>query len=99
MTYGEYPLIRRLPFEISHAESPETAIARQIPHLACKLLDRESQRKHYTMALGIGASVAVTYLNRSSEENISRLKRIRIDPERRRFFGLGSKGMVIEFEK
>ena len=85
------------------SESPETAIARSIPHSAIRLLDRESKRKHYVAALSIGAGVVNTYLNRLPSEEHTGLSKIRIEPEKltRGIIGLclGSKGREITFER
>ena len=84
-------------------ESPETAIARQIPRDAIRLLDRESQRRNYNQGLAIGASVVNTYVSRLSEEGVDKLAQITIEPEvttRSDFFGFNTeKGMVITFRR
>lgn len=82
-------------------ESPETAIARSIPHSAINLLDKESKRKYYVEALSIGAGVVNTYLQGLASEEHTGLSKIRIEPEKRTggIVGLffGSKGMEITF--
>lgn len=86
---------------ITH-ESPETAIARQIPERLLKLLERESERRHYNEALAIGSGVVNTYLGRLSSDDTSRIERISVVPYEKigGFFGFGgNKGMVISFRR
>ena len=109
---GRYPLQVLNPWEERHmpspygfmgrtiiTESPESVLARNIPHNTARLLDRRSRREHYVDALRIGADVVTTYLNRLPSEEQSELLKIRIDPEVSTRFFFGSKGMEISFER
>lgn len=87
-----------IPERIEH-ESPETAIARQIPRPLLISLDKESKRKRYNEALAIGAEVVKTYLSKSSQENINNLGEINIQPKiSENIFGK-NKGMRISFKR
>lgn len=83
-------------------ETPETSIARQIPYQAIRLLDRESQRKHYNEALAIGSSIVNTFIRGTSSNDLENLVQVSIEPEiiRGSFLGFGgSKGMIITFSR
>lgn len=92
--YGFWPMITH--------ESPETAVARQIPERLLNLLEEESKRKRYNEAIAIGSEVVKTHLERLLPEDNKKIKEISVVPYAKigGFLGLGANmGMVISFKR
>jgi len=86
----------------SYPESPETAVARQVPSRMVSLLKRESERKRYNEGLEIGAEVAKNYIRELSSEEYSKINKIEIIPEQStRFLGIpvGRKALEVKIQK
>ena len=92
-TYLDYP---RYSSPIVTHESPETAIARQSPEIAAKLLDRISQRE-YEAKIGMSLiDLAKTYAKEDDKRKIT----VQFNPKKRMgFLGLGGKGPAVIVKK
>ena len=88
---------------ISVPERPEAIIARRIPRRTARLLEKESERRHYDARLAIGSNVANNLVNKISEEAREEISNIEVSPDhviKKGFLGFGKeKGMKITIKK
>jgi len=84
-------------------EMPEAIIARRIPRRTARLLEKESERKHYNAGLAIGANVVNNLVSRLSDKERERIREIEVSPNHvieKGFLGFGKKfAMLIKIRK